>query len=102
MSRNSNIAAVILALAGCVALATATAAEARGGRGGGGGGSSGEGDFALRAELQNPRLAEPGSPYGYFRSYSRGPAYPYPFPPRAHRYYRTYGEASYLYDYQGW
>ncbi|HKG86675.1 MAG TPA: hypothetical protein VKB16_26590, partial [Beijerinckiaceae bacterium] len=75
MSRNSNIAAVILALAGCVALATATAAEARGGRGGGGGGSSGEGDFALRAELQNPRLAEPGSPYGYFRSYSRGPAY---------------------------
>ena len=66
------------------------------------GGSSGEGDFALRAELQNPRLAEPGSPYGYFRSYSRGPAYPYPFPPRAHRYYRTYGEAPYLYDYQGW
>jgi hypothetical protein len=100
MSRNSNTAAMILALAGCVALAHA--AEARGGRGGGGGGSSGEGDFALRAELQNPRLAEPGSPYGYFRSYSRGPAYPYPFPPRAHRYYRTYGEASYLYDYQGW
>ena len=59
MSRNSNTAAMILALAGCVALATA--AEARGGRGGGGGGSSGEGDFALRAELQNPRLAEPGS-----------------------------------------
>jgi hypothetical protein len=100
MSRNSNTAAMILALAGCVALAAA--AEARGGRGGGGGGSSGDGDFALRAELQNPRLAEPGSPYGYFRSYSRGPAYPYPFPPRAHRYYRTYGEAPYLYDYQGW
>ncbi|MFL5153483.1 MAG: hypothetical protein ACJ8C3_11530 [Microvirga sp.] len=99
MSRNSNTAAMILALAGCVALAHA--AEARGGRGGGNGGS-GEGDFALRAELQNPRLAEPGSPYGYFRSYSRGPAYPYPFPPRAHRYYRTYGEAPYLYDYQGW
>ncbi|MFL5141442.1 MAG: hypothetical protein ACJ8C9_22710, partial [Microvirga sp.] len=79
MSRNSNTA-MILALAGCVALAHA--AEARGGRGGGNGGS-GEGDFALRAELQNPRLAEPGSPYGYFRSYSRGPAYPYPFPPRA-------------------
>ena len=52
MSRNSNTAAMILALAGCVALATA--AEARAGRGGGGGGRSGEGDFALRAELQNP------------------------------------------------
>ena len=98
MSRTTKTAAILLGLGAC--LAVATGAEARGGRGGGG--STGEGDFALRAELQNPGFVEPGSPYGYARSYSRGPAYPYPFPPRAHRYYRTYGEAPYLYEYQGW
>ena len=95
MSRTTKVA-ILLGLGACLALSAG--AEARGGRGGG----TGEGDFALRAELQNPGFAEPGSPYGYARSYSRGPAYPYPFPPRAHRYYRGYGEAPYLYDYQGW
>jgi hypothetical protein len=101
MSRMIRPAA--FALAAVAALAIASAAEARGGRGGGGGsGSSGEGDFALRAELANPRFIEPGSPYGYFRSYSRGPAYPYPFRPRAQHYYYSYGNAPYLSNYQGW
>jgi hypothetical protein len=100
MTRISSIAAM-LALA--ASLATSSTASA-GGFGGGGGssGSSGEGDFALRAELQNPRFAEPGSPYGYHRSYSRGPAYPQAYPPRTQRGYRSYGAAPYLYDYQGW
>jgi hypothetical protein len=97
MCRNSKIAALVLGLA---FVAAVSGAEARG-RGGGSGGTGGEGDFALRAELQNPRYIEPGSPYGYFRSYSRGPAYPYPYPPRAHFYYRGYGNAPYLYEYQG-
>ena len=53
-----------------------------GGWGGGGGGGSGssDGDWALRDELKNPRLIQPGSPYGYDRHYARGPA-PWPFPP---------------------
>ena len=96
MSRTTKTAAILFGLGACL---LAAGAEARGGRGGG---STGEGDFALRAELANPGFIEPGSPYGYNRSYSRGPAYAYPFPPRAHRYYRGYGEAPYLYDYQGW
>ena len=50
-----------------------------GGRGGGRGSGS-DGDWALRDEIKNPRLIEPGSPYGYDRSYARGPA-PWPFPP---------------------
>ena len=58
--------------------------------------------FALRAELQNPRFAEPGSRYGYYRSYSRGPAYPQAYPPRVQRGYRSYGAAPYLYEYEGW
>lgn len=95
MSRNVKTMAVLGGLA-LTALASAAQAGSFGGR------SSGEGDFALRAELQNPRFLEPGSPYGYFRSYSRGPAYPYPHPPRAQRYHRGYGGAPYLYDYQGW
>ena len=46
-----------------------------GGWGGGGGSASGsDGDWALRDELKNPRLIQPGSPYGYGRSYARGPA----------------------------
>ena len=52
-----------------------------GGWGGGGGSASGsDGDWALRDELKNPRLIQPGSPYGYDRSYARGPA-PWPAPP---------------------
>jgi hypothetical protein len=101
MITNRHSISAAVALAALVALGAASA-EARGGGGRGGGGSSGEGDFALRAELTNPSFVEPGSPYGYFRSYSRGPAYPYPYPPRAHKYYRSYGEAPYLYNYQGW
>ena len=96
------IASTALALAMTLAaLGSAYAGGSRGG-GGGGSGSSGEGDFALRAELQNPRFIEPGSPYGYFRSYSRGPAYPYPYRPRAQHYYHSDGNAPYLYEYQGW
>lgn len=98
MFRNSKSAPLLLGLA---FVALASAAEARGGRGGGGG-TNGEGDFALRAELANPGFIEPGSPYGYFRSYSRGPAYPYPYKPRAQHYYYSYGNAPYLYNYQGW
>jgi len=48
------------------------------GGGGGGGGSSSDGDWAIRTELQNPRFNEPGSPYGYDRTYSRGPVWQYP------------------------
>ena len=52
-----------------------------GGWGGGGGSASGsDGDWAVRDEIKNPRLIQPGSPYGYDRSYARGPA-PWPFPP---------------------
>jgi hypothetical protein len=52
-----------------------------GGWGGGGGSASGsDGDWALRDELKNPRLIQPGSPYGYDRSYARGPA-PWRYPP---------------------
>ena len=71
MRKSTGLAAALLLIAG---LAGATAARA-GFAGGGGGGVSGEGDFALRAELQNPRFLEPGSPYAYYRSYSRGPVY---------------------------
>jgi hypothetical protein len=100
MIRISSVAAMLAFAAG---LATSSAALAGGfGGGGGGSGSTGEGDFALRAELQNPRFAEPGSPYGYHRSYSRGPAYPQGYPLRAQRGYRSYGAAPYLYEYQGW
>jgi hypothetical protein len=57
------------------------AAALAGGWGGGGGSASGsDGDWALRDELKNPRLIQPGSPYGYDRSYARGPA-PWPSPP---------------------
>jgi hypothetical protein len=49
--------------------------------GGGSGGAAGsDGDWAVRDELKNPRLIEPRSPYGYDRSYARGPA-PWPYPP---------------------
>jgi hypothetical protein len=50
------------------------------GGGGSGSGSGSDGDWAIRDELKNPRLIQPGSPYGYDRSYSRGPG-PWPFPP---------------------
>jgi len=65
--------ALALALGGALALSSAAFAS----YGGGGGGTSGssDGDWAVRAELQNPRLAEPGSPYGYDRTYSRGPVW---------------------------
>jgi|SRR5918995_811564 hypothetical protein len=99
MVETARIAALALVAGAGVALASPAGAGFGGG--GGDGGPNGGGDFAIRAELQNPRFIEPGSPYGYFRSYSRGPAYPYPYPPRAHRYYHSYG-APYLYEYQGW
>jgi hypothetical protein len=47
--------------------------------GGGGSASGSDGDWAVRDELKNPRLIEPRSPYGYDRSYARGPA-PWPYP----------------------
>jgi len=46
--------------------------------GGGGGSGSSDGDWAIRTELQNPRAIKPGSPYGYDRTYSRGPNWEYP------------------------
>jgi len=46
--------------------------------GGGKGGSGSDGDWAVNDELKNPRLIEPGSPYGYDRSYSRRPNWIYP------------------------
>ena len=46
--------------------------------GGGNGGSGNDGDWAVNDELKNPRLIEPGSPYGYDRSYARGPNWVYP------------------------
>lgn len=96
-------AKMMAALSALTFLALASTAQAGSfGMGGNSGGATGEGDFAVRAELQNPRFVEPGSPYGYSRSYSRGPAYPYPYQPRAHRYYHSYGNAPYLYEYQGW
>ena len=55
-------------------------AQAQYGGGGGGGSGSGEGDWAIRTELQNPGYIQPGSPYGYDRNYSRGPA-PWPYSP---------------------
>ena len=62
--------------------------------GGGNGGSGNDGDWAVNDELKNPRLIEPGSPYGYDRSYARGPNWTHPpayqaaprrAPPRAER-----------------
>ena len=68
------------ALAIATGLILAVPAQAQYGGGGGGGSGSGEGDWAIRTDLQNPRYIQPGSPYGYDRSYSRGPA-PWPYPP---------------------
>jgi hypothetical protein len=68
----------VRALAFGSALALSTAAFAEFGGGGGGGSGSSDGDWALRTELQNPRFTEPGSPYGYDRTYSRGPVWQYP------------------------
>ncbi|HJW78766.1 MAG TPA: hypothetical protein VJ526_09410 [Beijerinckiaceae bacterium] len=96
MRRTSRIA-LLLALAGGLPASAAFAGDF----GGGGGGSTGEGDFAVRAELQNPRFAEPGSPYGYFRSYARGPAYAVPAPPPARRYDRR-AARPYPYESRGW
>ena len=62
------------------ALALSAPADAQMGGGGGDGGSNGYNDWALRMELQNPKYIEPGSPTGYDRSYSRGPA-PWQYPP---------------------
>ncbi|HEX8168554.1 MAG TPA: hypothetical protein VF601_22565 [Beijerinckiaceae bacterium] len=63
-----------LAITGALTLSSAALAQF----GGGGGGSSSDGDWAIRTELQNPRFTEPGSPYGYDRTYSRGPVWQYP------------------------
>jgi len=75
MSKPVRIALHALALGSALALGTAALAEF-GGSGGGSGSS--DGDWALRDELRNPRLVEPGSPYGYDRTYSRGPVWQYP------------------------
>ena len=76
MSKKLMAAALVL---GVSMLPVAAIAGGWGGGGGGGSGSS-DGDWALRDELKNPRLIQPGSPYGYDRHYARGPA-PWPFPP---------------------
>ena len=76
MSKKPMAAALVL---GVSMLPVAAIAGGWGGGGGGGSGSS-DGDWALRDELKNPRLIQPGSPYGNDRHYARGPA-PWPFPP---------------------
>ena len=76
MSRKLMATALLLGVS--VLPMTALAGD-RGG-GGGGSGSGSDGDWAVRDELKNPRLIKPGSPYGYDRSYARGPA-PWPYPP---------------------
>jgi hypothetical protein len=62
------------------ALGLPVSAQAQLDGGGGGGASGSDGDWAVRDELKNPRHIEPRSPYGYDRSYARGPA-PWPYPP---------------------
>ncbi len=55
-------------VAGALALGVSmlpVAAIAGGWGGGGGSGGSSDGDWALRDEIKNPRLIQPGSPYGY-------------------------------------
>ena len=97
------ISAVALAIA--TGLVLSPAAEASFGGGGGDGGANGGGDFAVRAELQNPRFVEPGSPYGYYRSYSQGPGYPKPVwlgpPPAEAGYGGGYG-GPYRPYHRGW
>jgi hypothetical protein len=78
MMRGKLMAAALVL--GVSALPVAALADFDGGGGGGGSGSGSDGDWAVRDELKNPRLIQPGSPYGYDRSYSRGPG-PWPFPP---------------------
>jgi hypothetical protein len=56
------------------ALGLPVSAQAQLDGGGGGGASGSDGDWVVRDELKNPRLIEPRSPYGYDRSYARGPA----------------------------
>jgi hypothetical protein len=74
MTKPTRIALRALAFGSALTLGTAAFAQF----GGGGGGSSSDGDWAIRTELQNPRFNEPGSPYGYDRTYSRGPVWQYP------------------------
>ncbi|HEX8666247.1 MAG TPA: hypothetical protein VF744_19700 [Beijerinckiaceae bacterium] len=76
MTKPIRIALHALAFGSALTLGTAAFAEFGGG--GGGGSGSSDGDWALRTELQNPRFNEPGSPYGYDRTYSRGPVWQYP------------------------
>ena len=100
MCRTRISAAAIVIVAG---LALAPMAHAGFGGGGGDGGANGGGDFAIRAELQNPRFIEPGSPYGYYRSYSQGPGRPSPVwvdPQHPRPGYRGYA-APYGYSYPG-
>jgi hypothetical protein len=75
MHRPVRNALYTIALGGALTLGTAAFAQFDGG---GGGSGSSDGDWALRTELQNPRYIEPGSPYGYDRTYSRGPVWQYP------------------------
>ena len=101
MCRTRFFAAAIAA----ASLGLASAAQASFGGGGGEGGASGGGDFAIRAELQNPRFVEPGSPYGYFRSYSQGPGYPVPVwvvPPQGRPGYGARYGAPHHYYAPGW
>lgn len=97
----------ILAFAALIgaSVALAPAAQASFGGGGGDGGANGGGDFAVRAELQNPGFIEPGSPYGYYRSYSQGPGYPSPVwvaPPSSQPGYGVQYRPAYRPYHQGW
>src|SRR5215207_6370087 len=81
-SRRNAMSKKLMAAALVLGVSMLPVAAIAGGWGGGGGGGSGssDGDWALRDELKNPRLIQPGSPYGYDRSYARGAA-PWRYPP---------------------
>ena len=92
--------AAAVALSAGLAVGFPAQADMGGGGGGGGDGGISGGDFAIRAELQNPQFVEPGSPYGYYRSYSRPPEFGYPAPQAAPGHLRGYGQ-PYRYEYRG-
>jgi hypothetical protein len=73
-----NLMAATAFAFGALVLPVSAFAEFDGGGSGGAAGS--DGDWAVNDELKNPRLIEPGSRYGYDRTYARGPA-PWPHPP---------------------
>src|SRR3954466_2221022 len=68
-TRRNAMGKKLMAAALVLGVSMLPVAAIAGGWGGGGGGGSGssDGDWALRDELKNPRLIQPGSPYGVNR-----------------------------------